>query len=67
MASDILKHLSKGFNEEIERYELELGKGMAKDYGAYQNVCGIIHGLRIANNKVAELHERLTQGEDDDD
>jgi hypothetical protein len=51
---------------ETKRKELieDLGDGVAKDYPAYQNLCGIIRGLLTAQ---AEINDLLRKLKDDDD
>jgi len=59
MNDDLLKHLSTKIKEEQDVLFDELGLGTAKDYGDYKYVCGIIRGLMIANNILAETSEQM--------
>lgn len=64
MSNDLLKYLSGKIQEQIAVMEHDMALGSAKDYGAYQYACGIVRGLRLANNLFIETAERM---ENDDD
>ena len=48
MASTVWEDLRNTLSMEIGRIELNLGKGVAKDYPAYREDVGRIRGLRSA-------------------
>jgi len=52
---------------ETRRQELieSLGDGVAKDYPAYQNLCGVIRGLLTAQSEINDLLRRLKENDDD--
>lgn len=52
---------------ETKRKELieDLGDGVAKDYPAYQNLCGVIRGLLTAQSEINDLLRRMKESEDD--
>lgn len=52
---------------EVKRKELieDLGDGVAKDYPAYQNLCGVIRGLLTAQSEINDLLRRMKESEDD--
>ena len=52
---------------ETRRKELieSLGDGVAKDYPAYQNLCGVIRGLLTAQSEINDLLRRLKENDDD--
>jgi hypothetical protein len=52
---------------EAKRKELieDLGDGVAKDYPAYQNLCGVIRGLLTAQSEINDLLRRMKESEDD--
>lgn len=52
---------------EAKRTELieSLGDGVAKDYPAYQNLCGVIRGLLTAQYEINDLLRRLKEEDDD--
>ena len=60
---DVLLHISKRLKEEQEVIKEDLVAGKAKDRAAYQHACGVVRGLLIANNMLAEMAERLDHDE----
>lgn len=65
MDQQILEHLHVKL--EAKRKELieDLGDGVAKDYPAYQNLCGVIRGLLTAQSEINDLLRRMKESEDD--
>ena len=65
MAQQILEPLHAKL--ETKRKELieDLGDGVAKDYPAYQNLCGVIRGLLTAQSEINDLLRRLKETEDE--
>jgi hypothetical protein len=39
--------------------------GGAKDFGEYRNLCGVIHGLAIAEREILDLQSAMEQSEDE--
>jgi len=62
--SDVLKHLSKKVQDEIEVISADLARGTAKDHGDYKYACGIIRGLMITNGFIEEIAQRMEQDDD---
>ena len=60
---DVLLHISKRLKEEQDIIKEDLVAGKAKDHAAYQHACGVVRGLLIANNMLAEMAERLDHDE----
>lgn len=60
---DVLEYLSKKLKEEQEVIKENLATGKAKDYAEYQQNCGVMRGLLIASNMIAEMAERLDHDE----
>lgn len=54
-----LEFMSQKLRDEQQRVMEDLAAGKAKDYGAYQHACGVVRGLLIADNVIAEMAERL--------
>ena len=61
---DALQYLSKQLNEERQRIMEDLADGKAKDHAAYSFSCGVIRGLLVANNLIAEMAERLENSDE---
>ena len=59
MTNEVLKHLSKSIHEERLRIIEDLGDGKAKDLAEYKYSAGVVRGLLMANNLIAEMAERL--------
>ena len=55
--------------EKLEEAKLSsmqfLVDGAAKDYAEYQNLCGVIRGLRSAQMEVQDLESRIKEDEDE--
>lgn len=64
MSTDMLKYLSQKVNEELARMESDMALGGAKDFSDYKYACGIIRGLRVANNILMETAERMEEADD---
>ena len=42
-----------------------LRNGRCKDFGEYQRICGVLHGLGLANMHIQDLRKRLERNEDE--
>ena len=56
---DAIDYLSSQLREEINAVTESLAAGAAKDYAEYQNLCGKIRGLLVAQSKLNDLKERM--------
>ncbi len=59
MSKDVLKYLSEQLQKERLRIIEDLGDGKAKDLAEYKYSAGVVRGLLMANNLIAETAERL--------
>lgn len=59
MSKDVLKYLSEQIQKERLRIIEDLGDGKAKDLAEYKYSAGVVRGLLMANNLIAETAERL--------
>lgn len=64
MEQKILEHLLKKLEEERQSLIENLGDGMAKDYAAYKELCGVSRGLLLAQSEINNLLQKL---KDDDE
>lgn len=64
MSTDLLNYLSNKLTEEKEIIEADLSAGHAADYAQYKHATGVIRGLMIANNILAETAQRMEQDDD---
>jgi hypothetical protein len=65
MDERIFEHLSKKLDELKEVYGAPLLDGAVKDFGEYQNVCGVIRGLTLAQREIADLVRKLKDQDDE--
>lgn len=56
---DAIDYLSSQLREEMDAVKESLAAGAAKDYAEYQNLCGKIRGLLVAQSKLNDLKERM--------
>jgi hypothetical protein len=56
---DALTYIQKEIASEIEVIKEDLAAGNAKNFDEYRHSCGVVRGLLIARNKIAEMAERL--------
>ena len=64
MIDKYLDHLAQKLNEKAKSLEESLGGGAAKDYAEYQNVCGQIKGLLIAQLEISDLKYRMENSDE---
>jgi len=55
----------KKLKEHENHYVAALTRGNCKDFGEYQRICGVIHGLNLANNELEDLRKKLEKAEND--
>lgn len=65
MDKQMLEYLGKKYSDEVKVIEEELGRGGAKDFAEYQNLCGVIRGLLIAQREINDLMRKVKDHEDD--
>lgn len=57
--------IEKKFNEHEAQYVAALTRGNCKDFGEYQRICGVIHGLNLAKFELEDLRKKLEKVEND--
>ena len=65
MDTQTLEYLDKKLENIKQSYSTALGEGGAKDFGEYQNMCGAIRGLALAQREIADLVRRVKEHEDE--
>ena len=60
-----LSILRKKLRERMNDLADTVAGGGAKDFGEYRNLCGVIHGLAIAEREVLDLQSAMEQSEDE--
>lgn len=61
---DAFDYLTSQIQEEIVAIKESLSAGAAKDFAEYQNLCGKIRGLLIAQAKMTDLKERMEKDDE---
>ena len=64
MIDKYLDHLAQKLGEKARSLEESLGGGAAKDYAEYQNVCGQIKGLLMAQLEISDLKYRMENSDE---
>lgn len=64
MIQEFARTLRTLLRTEIENYKEDLSNGQPRDFEEYRRLCGLIQGLRIAEQHVSDLAKRA---ETDDD
>ena len=59
-----MKYLSEQIQKERLRIIEDLGDGKAKDLAEYKYSAGVVRGLLMANNLIAETAERLENSDE---
>ena len=62
--TEVLIDISKQLQAQRLQMMEDLADGKAKKHSAYQYHCGVMRGLLIANNILAETAERLAKQND---
>lgn len=57
--------IEKKLNEHEQHYVTALTRGNCKDFGEYQRICGVIHGLNLAKTELEDLRRKLEKSQDD--
>jgi hypothetical protein len=62
--NEVLLSISKQLQQQRLQMMEDLADGKAKKHSVYQYHCGVMRGLLIANNILAETAERLAKQND---
>lgn len=57
--------IEKKFAAHEQHYVTALTRGNCKDFGEYQRICGVIHGLNLAKTELEDLRRKLEKSQDD--
>jgi hypothetical protein len=60
-----LEVILKKINEHEISMTAALTRGGCKDFGEYQRICGVIHGLGLAKLDIADLRKKIKDYEDE--
>lgn len=62
---DILKVLRSKIRDRMNDIADTIAGGSAKDFGEYRNLCGVIHGLALAERDLLDLQNSMEQDDDE--
>ena len=65
MSTDMLRYIAGKLQEDIRHMSDDMARGTAKDIGEYKYACGIVRGLMLAVNHIAETAARVESDDDD--
>ena len=60
----VLELLTKKIQDRVFSVSESLRTGSAKDYAEYQNLCGVVRGLELAQMEANDLLRRLKEQDD---
>jgi hypothetical protein len=63
----LLRHLIEENKTDISAYAESILSGKPPTMEEYRRLCGVIHGLTIANEKIGHVLNMIERGEDRDD
>lgn len=66
MAKTVFDVLNQKIEESISSASEFLIDGSSKDYAGYREVCGLIRGLKSAQQEINDLSRNFLDGDDDD-
>jgi|TARA_R110000868_G_scaffold25246_7_gene98538 hypothetical protein len=58
--------IEKKLDDHEKHYGAALLRGTCKDFGEYQRICGVIHGLNLAKTDLQDLRTKLEKQDNDD-
>ena len=65
MERKVLEHLNSKLEERRKELVENLGDGVAKDYPAYKELCGVIRGLLTAQSEINDLVRKFKEYDND--
>ena len=65
MAKDVFQVLNDKMQEHIDATNDFLTSGQATDYAAYRDVCGLVRGLRTAQQEIKDLSRAYRENDDE--
>ena len=67
MIRDFARVVQTALREEIENYSGDLARGQPTTYDEYKRLCGLIQGLRLAEERLMDLAKKVVTDDDDDE
>ena len=63
--NSVLKVIVAKLRERKGELTEAMASGACKDFGEYRNLCGVIHGLELAERDVLDLQSAIEDNDDD--
>ena len=64
MINSFVDVLRKKIREDINNYTDDLANGVCKTFDEYQKLCGVIHGLALAESHLLALAKKVEESDD---
>ena len=64
MIQDFARVLREKIRTDMNNYADDLAGGVCQSYGAYQNLCGVIQGLAMAERHLLDLAEKVEKNDE---
>jgi len=62
--NSIVDVLRKKIREDMNNYTDDLANGVCKTFDEYQKLCGLIHGLALAESHLLALAKKVEESDD---
>ncbi len=64
MINSFVDVLRKRIREDMNNYTDDLANGVCKTFDEYQKLCGVIHGLALAESHLLALAKKVEESDD---
>lgn len=64
MINSFVDVLRKKIREDMNNYTDDLANGVCKTFDEYQKLCGVIHGLALAESHLLALAKKVEESDD---
>lgn len=64
MINSFVDVLRKRIREDMNNYTDDLANGVCKTFDEYQKLCGLIHGLALAESHLLALAKKVEESDD---
>lgn len=64
MINDFSRVLREKLRADMNNYTDDLANGACRTFDEYQKLCGVIHGLALAERHLMDLMEKIEQSDD---
>lgn len=64
MIQDFIRVLKEKIRTDMNNYTDDLANGVCRSFDEYQKLCGVIHGLALAERHLMDLHDKIEQSDE---